>query len=258
MKQKSTRPFLLLSNDDGYQARGLQFLIEVLSPVADLLVVAPDGPRSGNACKITCDLPIRLRLVTHQRGLSVYACTGTPVDCVKLAINRLLKGRVPDLVIGGINHGDNASVNTHYSATMGIATEAALQGYPAVAFSLCDLRPDADFEPLRPYIVDLMFKAISIGMPPLTCLNINFPVVERFLGVKVCRMGQCRWENEFVQRSDPRGAGPYYWLVGESRNLEPEAEDTDRWALSHGYISIVPTTLDCTAYGLLEPLQKVL
>lgn len=258
MKKKHTRPFLLISNDDGYQAKGINFLIDVLSPVADILVVAPDGPRSGNACKITVEEPIRVRCVHHRRGLAVYACSGTPVDCVKLAVDRLLKGRVPDLVIGGINHGDNASINTHYSGTMGVATEGALQGYPSIAFSLCDHNPDADFEPLRPYIVDLMFKAISIGMPPMTCLNVNFPKTKKFRGVKVCRMGRTRWKNEMCQRTDPRGAGHYYWLVGENEDLEPESQDTDRWALAHDFVAITPTTFDCTAYGLLETYEKVL
>lgn len=258
MNKRHSKPFVIISNDDGYQAKGINFLIETLSPVADILVVAPDGPRSGNACKITCDQPLRYRCVSHRRGLSIYACTGSPVDCVKVAFDRLLKGRVPDLVIGGINHGDNASVNTHYSGTMGVATEGALQGCPSIAFSLCDHSPDADFEPLRPYLVDLMFKAISIGMPPMTCLNVNFPKGEKFRGVKVCRMGKSRWGNEFCQRTDPRSGEHYYWLTGECTNLEPDAEDTDRWALEHGFVAVTPTTFDCTAYGLLDTYSKVL
>lgn len=258
MNKKHSKPFLLISNDDGYQAKGINFLIETLSPVADILVVAPDGPRSGNACKITCDEPIRVRCVSHRRGLSIYACTGSPVDCVKIAVDRLLKGRTPDLVIGGINHGDNASVNTHYSGTMGVATEGALQGFPSIAFSLCDHSPEADFTPLKPYLIDLMFKAISIGMPPLTCLNVNFPKVKKFLGVRVCRMGISRWGNEFVRRTDPRTGGDYYWLTGENTNMEPDAEDTDTWALAHGYVAITPTTFDCTAHGLLETYSRVL
>lgn len=258
MKKRHSKPFLLISNDDGYQARGINFLIEVLSPVADILVVAPEGPRSGYGCKITCTEPLRYRCVSHRRGLTVYACSGSPVDCIKLAVDRLLKGRVPDLVIGGINHGDNASVNTHYSGTMGVATEGALQGFPSMALSLCDHSPNADFEPLRPYILDLMFKAITIGMPPLTCLNVNFPKAQKFRGVKVCRMGRSRWGNEFVQRKDPRGDGHYLWLVGECTDLEPDAEDTDRWALAHDFVAITPTTFDCTAYGLIETLTKVL
>lgn len=258
MNKRHSKPFLLISNDDGYQARGINFLVEVLSPVADILVVAPDGPRSGNACKITFDEPVRCRCISHRPGLAIYACSGTPVDCVKLAVSRLLKGRVPDLVIGGINHGDNASINAHYSGTMGVATEGALQGFPSIAFSLCDHSPEANFEPLRPYIVDLMFKAISIGMPPMTCLNVNFPKVSKFKGVKVCRMAHSRWINEFCQRKDPRTGAPYYWLTGESVNLDEGAQDTDQWALANDFVAVTPTTFDCTAYGLLESFTKIL
>lgn len=258
MKKGNNKPFLLISNDDGYQAAGLNFLIEVLRPVANILVVAPEGPRSGYACKITVEEPLRYRCIKSCPGLAIYACSGSPVDCIKLAVDRLLKGRIPDLVIGGINHGDNASINAHYSGTLGVATEGALQGFPALAFSLCDHSPDANFEPLRPYIIDLMFKAISAGMPPLTCLNVNFPHVDKFRGVKICRMGVSRWGNELVQRRDPRGRGHYYWLVGECTNLEPEATDTDRWALENGFVAITPITFDNTAYGLLETFERIL
>lgn len=250
------RPYLLLSNDDGVSAPGLQFLIQALRPMADLLVVAPDGPRSGYSCSITSTQPLRYREVSSEPGLSIYACTGTPVDCVKLALNVLAERR-PDMVVGGINHGDNASVNAHYSGTMGVAIEGALQGYPSVAFSLCDHRPEADFTPLRPYLVDFMFKAIAVGLPPFTCLNINFPLAPRFKGVKVCRMARSRWQKEVEHRRHPWGAD-YYWLVGESVELEPEATDTDRWALANGYVAVTPTQLDVTAHELMEVLQDIL
>ena len=250
------RPYLLLSNDDGVSAPGLQFLIQALRPMADLLVVAPDGPRSGYSCSITSTQPLRYREVSSEPGLSIYACTGTPVDCVKLALNVLAERR-PDMVVGGINHGDNASVNAHYSGTMGVAIEGALQGYPSVAFSLCDHREDADFSPLRPYLVDFMFKAIAVGLPPFTCLNINFPLAPRFKGVKVCRMARSRWQKEVEHRRHPWGAD-YYWLVGESVELEPEATDTDRWALAHDYVAVTPTQLDVTARELMEVLQDIL
>lgn len=250
------RPFFLISNDDGYQAAGLNFLIDTLLPHADLLVVAPDGARSGYGCAFSAAVPIRYSLVREQQGLRLYSCTGTPVDCVKLALNKLCQGREPDLIIGGINHGDNSSVNTHYSGTMGVASEGALQGYPSVAFSLCDHRPEADFTPLRPYLVDLAFKSITAGLPPFTCLNINFPVARKFKGVRVCRMALSRWVKEIEERRHPWGV-PYCWLVGESVELEPEAEDTDRWALAHGYVAITPTRLDVTDHGLVEALKAV-
>lgn len=250
------RPYLLLSNDDGVQAPGLNFLIETLRPYADLLVMAPDSARSGFSCSITAAHPLTYRVLRREEGLTVCACSGTPTDCVKMALN-LFPDRKPDLVVGGINHGDNSSVNAHYSGTMGVAIEGALQGYPSVAFSLCDHRPEADFTPLRPYLVDFMFKAIAVGLPPFTCLNINFPLAPRFKGVKVCRMARSRWQKEVEHRRHPWGAD-YYWLVGENVELEPEATDTDRWALAHGYVAVTPTQLDVTARELMEVLQDIL
>ncbi|MCI6295238.1 MAG: 5'/3'-nucleotidase SurE [Bacteroidales bacterium] len=250
------RPYLLLSNDDGVQAPGLNFLIETLRPYADLLVMAPDSARSGFSCSITAAHPLTYRVLRREEGLTVCACSGTPTDCVKMALN-LFPDRKPDLVVGGINHGDNSSVNAHYSGTMGVAIEGALQGYPSVAFSLCDHREDADFSPLRPYLVDFMFKAIAVGLPPFTCLNINFPLAPRFKGVKVCRMARSRWQKEVEHRRHPWGAD-YYWLVGENVELEPEATDTDRWALAHGYVAVTPTQLDVTARELMEVLQDIL
>ena len=249
----STKPFLLISHDDGYQAKGINFLVETLRPVADIFVMAPDAPRSGAGCSITSAVPLTYRVVRSEPGLTVCACSGTPTDCVKLALGEVLDRR-PDLVVGGINHGDNSSVNTHYSGTMGVASEGALQGFPAIAFSLCDHRADADFTPLRPYLVDLVMKAIAMGLPPFTCLNVNFPLRPRFEGLRVCRMARSRWTREFERRRKP-GGGDYFWMTGECIELEPEAEDTDRWALAHGYVAVTPTTLDATATGLIDVLS---
>ena len=152
------KPYLIISNDDGYTAGGINFLIETLRPLANLLVVAPDQPRSGQGCAFTPTAPLRVKLIREEEGLRIYACNGTPVDCVKIAVNELME-RQPDLIIGGINHGDNASVNAHYSGTMGVATEAALQGFPSIAFSLCNHSANADFTPLRPYLIDMTFKS---------------------------------------------------------------------------------------------------
>ena len=177
----STKPYLLISNDDGVQAKGINFLVDTLRDLADIIVVAPDSPRSGMGCAITPTIPITYKQLKDEPGLKVYSCSGTPVDCIKLGLNELVE-RQPDLVIGGINHGDNSSVNAHYSGTMGVATEGALQGYPSVAFSVCDHSADANFAPLHDYLIDFVFKAIAIGMPPFTCLNINFPKVESSKG----------------------------------------------------------------------------
>ena len=247
------KPYLIISNDDGYTAGGINFLIETLRPLANLLVVAPDQPRSGQGCAFTPTAPLRVKLIREEEGLRIYACNGTPVDCVKIAVNELME-RQPDLIIGGINHGDNASVNAHYSGTMGVATEAALQGFPSIAFSLCNHSANADFTPLRPYLIDMTFKAIAMGMPPFTCLNINFPNRPKFEGVKICRMAKSRWVNETVRRTHPY-AGDSFWLVGECVDLEAEATDTDRWALAHGYVAVTPTTLDVTATGMIDILK---
>lgn len=251
-----TKPYLLISNDDGYAAKGINFLIETLRPIADILVVAPDSPRSGMGCAITPNHPLTCKLIKSEEGLKIYSCNGTPVDCIKLAVNELLE-RQPDLIIGGINHGDNSSVNAHYSGTMGVATEGALQGFPSIAFSLCDHSPEADFTPLKPYLVDFVFKSIAAGLPPFTCLNINFPKLKKFKGVKVCRMAKSRWTKEIAKRKHPY-AGNYYWLVGETLELEPQATDTDRWALENGYVAITPTRLDVSDYHLIEVLKTLM
>lgn len=255
MKQ---RPFLILSNDDGIHAKGLNVLIDTLRPVCDMLVVAPDGARSGMGCAMSASLPVTLKKVCSERKLKTYVCSGTPTDCIKLAVSHLLKNRKPDLVVSGINHGDNSSINSHYSGTMGAAYEGALHGFPAVAFSLCDFNPDADFSPLRPYLIDFVFKAIACGMPPLTCLNINFPKVQKFKGVRICRMARTHWDNEFTRARRPGHPSAHvYWLTGERVNDEPQATDTDAWALENGYIAVTPETLDVTAHGLIDGLSKV-
>lgn len=275
------RPYILLSNDDGYQAAGLQYLMQVLSPVADLLVLAPDGPRSGYACAITTQVPFTLRHVASRPGTEVYCCSGSPVDCVKLAFNTLLPRlrRRPDLVVAGINHGDNSSVNTYYSGTMGVVTEGTFQGVPSIGFSLCDMAADADFSACGPYILRIVRKVLREGLPPFTCLNVNFPrtdgtyacsmdcnpaatdtdapkaaiaAADPYRGVRLCRMARSNWVDEVAECRRPGSGSPYYWLTGRVNELEPEAEDTDRWALYHGYVAITPQTLDSTAYGLLE------
>lgn len=255
-KNDDERPLLLLSNDDGYMARGLRFLIDALEPMCDLIVVAPDGARSGASCAFTCGQPLTCRKVEERPHVRIYACSGTPVDCVKLGLNLFCGERRPDMVASGVNHGDNASVNTHYSGTMGAAREGALQGIPAIAFSLCDYRAEADFEPLRPYVADFVARVLAAGLPPMTCLNVNFPGERKtFEGVRFCRMGLSRWQREVEPRRHPYGH-EYYWLAGESVDLEPQATDTDRHAIAAGYVAVTPTRLDVTDYALLDALRR--
>lgn len=185
---------------------------------------------------------------------TVWSCTGTPVDCVKIAFDQFCKERKPDLILGGINHGDNSSVNNHYSGTMGIAKEGCLKGIPSIAFSSCFYNEDANLEPLRPYVEQIVSKGLAEGLPKGICLNVNFPATETFKGVKVCRMTQGSWINEIVKERHPKGYD-YFWVVGKYRNDEPQAEDSDQWALNHGYVAITPTTIDVTAYDFMDTVR---
>lgn len=261
------RPLILISNDDGYEAKGINSLIEMVRGLGDVLVCAPESARSGFACAFSATKPLMLNLRRKEEGLEVWSCNGTPVDCVKLALAELCKDRKPALVLGGINHGDNASVNTHYSGTMGVVMEGCMKYIPSVAFSICDHRPDADFTPMIPYVQRFTAYALREGLPKGVCLNINFPVLEGaggkehgvsdYSGVRVCRMAFGTWDNEVRRCSHPRGYD-YWWMVGSYNNDEPEAEDTDNWALRHGYVAITPTRMDVTAYDYMDELKKMI
>lgn len=248
------RPLLLLSNDDGVYAKGLRFLIETLRPMYDLFVMAPDSPRSGAACSITSAAPLRYRVLKEEESLTLCCCNGTPADCVKLALCVAMGGRRPDLVIGGVNHGSNASVNAHYSGTMGVVFEATQQGLPAMALSLCDYRDEADFSPLKPYVERFTRRLLACPPKRGECLNVNFPLAPVFKGVRVCRMAHSLWEKEYEERRHPYGTR-YFWLTGEQKDLEPEAEDTDLRALEQGFVAITPTTLDVTSYALMNRMK---
>jgi 5'-nucleotidase len=249
------QPLLLLSNDDGFSAKGLNELITALRPLGELVVVAPDGPRSGYAGAITSDLPLRLREVRREEGLTVMACTGTPVDCVKLALDAVVTRR-PDVVIGGINHGDNSSVNVHYSGTMGVVLEGCMKGIPSIGFSSCDGRPDADFSAMLPYVVRITREVLEHGLPEGVCLNVNAPVGRELKGIRICRQTRGTWAKEWIAQDNPRG-GSHYWLTGEYVNFEPDAEDTDHWAMDHGYVAVTPTQIDVTAYEMIPRLKHL-
>jgi 5'-nucleotidase len=248
------RPLLLISNDDGYQAKGINCLIKMLSDYGDIIVCAPESACSGFSCAFSATTPLRLRLREKRDGVEVWSCNGTPVDCVKMALAEIVP-RKPDMVIGGINHGDNASVNAHYSGTMGVTIEGCMKYIPSVAYSLCDHHEDADFEPLRPLIRAITQKVLQEGLPLGTCLNVNFPLVETYKGVRVCRMAKGTWGNEVTKCHHPRGYD-YWWMVGHFTNDEPEAEDTDNWALTHGYVAITPTQIDVTAYSAMDIIKS--
>ena len=273
MTADQKRPLILISNDDGYQAKGIRCLIDMVRPLGDIIVCAPEGPRSGFACAFSATTPLTLTLRQQEEGLEVWSSNGTPVDCVKLALHDVVPRR-PDLVLGGINHGDNGSVNTHYSGTMGVVMEGCMKYIPSIAYSLCDNRDDADFDPMRPYVEQYTRQVLREGLPKGVCLNINFPTPSRsalplgssknipqegeaYQGVKVCRMAYGTWSNEVTRCHHPRGYD-YFWMVGHYQNDEPDAEDTDRWALEHGYVAITPTRIDVTAHEQIPVIQKLL
>ena len=256
------RPLLLISNDDGYQAKGINDLVEMLSDIGDIIVCAPEEARSGYSCAFSATTPLQLRCREKRTGVEIWSCNGTPVDCVKMALAEIVP-RKPDMIIGGINHGDNGSVNTHYSGTMGVTLEGCMKYIPSVAFSLCDHRDNADFQPLRPLIRQITERVLHEGLPLGVCLNVNFPLIlgdpsdprTAYKGVRVCRMAHGTWSNEVTKCHHPRGYD-YWWMVGSYQNDEPTAEDTDNWALTHGYVAITPTQIDVTAYRAMDQIKS--
>lgn len=247
------RPLILVSNDDGVISKGISELIKYLRPLGDIVVMAPDAPRSGAASSLTCNQPVHYQLVKQEPGLTIYRCSGTPADCVKLAFHTVLQ-RKPDLVVGGINHGDNSSVNVHYSGTMGVVIEGCLKGVPSIGFSLCDHNPNADFEPGGPYIRDIAHKVLERGLPPLVCLNVNIPVTKELKGVRICTQSKGEWKHEWADFGTWSGSS-YYWLTGAFEESQPDDETSDHWALNQGYVAVTPTTVDVTAYRFAEELK---
>ena len=249
------RPLILISNDDGFQAKGINELIGVLRDIADLIVVAPDGPRSGASGAITSAIPVSCAKLHEEDGLIIYKCSGTPVDCVKLALHSLVH-RTPNMVIGGINHGDNSSVNVHYSGTMGVVIEGCLKGISSIGFSICNHSADADFSYSLPYIKSIVQTVLNKGLPYGTCLNVNIPNTDKLQGIRICRQTDGVWVNEFAECANPRGNGDYYWLTGEYRNNEPMSQGTDHCALDNGYVAITPTRIDVTDYQFQEVMKQ--
>ena len=251
---KNEKPLILISNDDGVFSKGLHVLVETLAGLGEIVVMAPDGPRSGASAAITSELPVRYTKVKAEKDLTVYKCSGTPVDCVKLALFELLP-HCPDLVIGGINHGDNSAVNVHYSGTMGVVIEGCLKGIPAIGYSLCDHDADADFNPMLPYVRRISEQVLANGLPKGTCLNVNAPKGKELKGVRICRQTDASWGSEWARGQHPKG-GEYFWLTGRFTNNEPDAQEADRWALDHGYVAITPIQIDMTAYHLINELKN--
>lgn len=253
----ANRPLILVTNDDGITAPGIKVLVDIARQMGEVVVVAPDSPQSGMGHAVTISDPIRLHPADVFDGIEAYECSGTPVDCVKLAKHIVLKDRQVDLCVSGINHGSNASINIIYSGTLSAAMEASLEGIPSIGFSLLDHTYGADFQPGVPFIRDLIAFVLAHGMEKGNLLNVNIPVPEKgqtIKGMKICRQANARWKEEFVEAIDPRGV-KYYWLTGVFIN-EDEEKDTDVNALEEGYISVVPSMHDLTNYPMLQDLKE--
>ena len=238
------RPLILITNDDGVFAKGINTLIEIARSFGEVVVFAPDSGRSGMSNAITVYSPLVYSKLFSDEGVTVYSCVGTPTDCVKLSCYTFFKECKPDLLLSGINHGSNASINVIYSGTMGAVLEGCANGIPSVGFSLCDHSWDADFSISKPYIKSIIGWALENPLPSGVCLNVNIPAGE-VKGMKVCCQALGHWKEKFEPRQDKNGSTGY-WLTGEYVNQEPDAEDTDDWALNNGYVSIVPTKVDLT------------
>jgi 5'-nucleotidase len=247
---------ILLTNDDGLYAAGLKTLLEVMEEFGKVVLVSTMESQSGMSQALTVKTPLRVKLLEENEKHRIYACNGTPTDSVKLAVNQLLE-RIPDYVAAGINHGANASVSVLYSGTMAAAIEGCLYGISSVGFSLNSFSPTADFSVCKEYI-RIVMKIMALKLLPAgVCLNVNIPAVksDEVKGIKICRQSKGNWKEEFEKRKDPMGK-TYYWLSGFFQNHEPEAEDTDEWALRNNYVSVVPVTVDMTAHWYLEELKE--
>jgi 5'-nucleotidase len=253
----SEKPLILVVNDDGIFAPGIKMLISIAAEIGEVIVVAPNSPQSAKGHAITINDPLRLNKVDLFPGIEAYECSGTPVDCVKLAKHVVLKGRKIDLCVSGINHGSNASINIIYSGTMSAAMEASVEQIPAIGFSLLDYSFEADFEQGRNYIKKIIQYVLTHPIRTGKLLNVNIPkcIETDIKGIKVCRQAEARWIEEFLEAKDPSGK-PYYWLTGKFVNKD-DGEDTDIWALENNYISIVPSAHDLTNYQAIADVKKM-
>jgi 5'-nucleotidase len=252
---KNMEKLILVTNDDSVNAKGIQSLVKIASTLGRVVVVAPDKPQSGMGHAITLSDPIRLNRVWMFGDVEAYSSSGTPVDCVKLAIYEVLE-RKPDLVLSGINHGENSSTNVLYSGTMSAAIEGAMEGLPSIGFSLSDFSSEADFMQYEAYVSRIISKALKEDFPKFTCLNVNIPNVPAsdIAGIKVCTQAHAFWADRFDKREDQFGR-PYYWLTGEFGEVNPQ-EDSDLHALYRGFISIVPTQFDLTNHKILDEIKN--
>jgi len=255
IKKQMKKPLILVTNDDGITAPGIRTLISIMKEIGQVIVVAPDSPQSAMGHAITVNNTLFLEQVHIDKSdVKEFACSGTPVDCVKIAIDQIIKAK-PDICVSGINHGFNSASNVIYSGTMSAAVEAGMSGIPAIGFSLGDFSWNADFEPIKKFVKQITQEALKHGLPEGVVLNVNFPKLEEkeLKGIKVCRQANATWVEKFDERTNPHGK-KYYWLTGTFVNHD-KGEDTDEWALANGYISVVPVQYDLTAYHAMQQLN---
>ncbi|MEA3316485.1 MAG: 5'/3'-nucleotidase SurE [Bacteroidota bacterium] len=249
---KTKKPLILVTNDDGINAKGISSLIKMVKPFGEVVVVAPLYANSGMSHAITVKTPIRYKKISQEENVSIYSCDGTPVDSVKLALSEILYKK-PDLIVSGINHGSNSSISIVYSGTMGTVIEGCISGIPAIGFSLLSFDTNADFSSVQKYGQKIVNNVLTNGLPKDICLNVNVPDIPLadIKGVKVCRQAKGIWKEEFDKRIDPRN-GEYFWLTGYFEDSENGSTDTDEWALKNNFISIVPVKVDFTDHSKLE------
>lgn len=251
-----TEKLILVTNDDSVHAKGIHALVEVAVKFGKVVVVAPSKPQSGMGHAITIHDPLRLKPTNLFGDVEAYSCSGTPVDCVKLAIYEVLHRR-PDLILSGINHGENSSTNVLYSGTMSAAIEGAMEEIPSIGFSLADFHPDADFTATQFYAEKIIAEVFENEMPKGICLNVNVPKLplSEIKGIKIAEQAHAYWADRFEKRIDQFGQ-PYYWLTGEFSDLD-QRENTDLHALKSGFVSIVPTHYDLTAFQYLKQFKNL-
>lgn len=255
--KRSSKPTILITNDDGITSPGIRALVEAVKDLGKVVVIAPDKPQSGMGHAITIGQPLRLQPSNVFGDIEAYSTSGTPVDCVKLAVDKILH-RKPDICLSGVNHGANHSINVIYSGTMSAALEASIESIPSIGFSLLDFSIEADFTGSIKYARMIVDQILHKNLDKHLCLNVNIPAVPVNLikGFKVCRQAYAKYEEDFDERSDPHGK-KYYWLTGEFVNFD-KGKDTDVWALKHNYVSIVPVQFDLTNYQLKQKLENTL
>ncbi len=252
----SEKKLILVTNDDGIASPGIRALVDVVRQLGDVVVIAPDKPQSGMGHAITINSTLRIDKANFYDVLQEYTCTGTPVDCVKIAVNKILK-RKPDLCVSGINHGPNFSINVIYSGTMSAAVEGAIESIPSIGFSLLSYNINADFSASQRIAKIIIENVLTNGLDRGTCLNVNIPAVhlDEMAGIKICRQARANWIEELDERIDPSGR-PYYWLTGRFENYEEGNTETDAWALQNNFVSVVPVQFDMTAHQSIPSLKK--